>query len=226
MIELKNISKIYKSDGVETVALMDISLTIKKGEFVAVMGASGCGKTTLLNILGLIDTPTEGRIYFDGTETTSCGENERMRLRRGRVGFVFQSFNLIDDLTVAQNVELPLKYMGMKVNERRQKVIGVLKDLKISHRAGYYPHQLSGGQQQLVAIARALVSEPVVILADEPTGNIDSSMGKTIMETLSSINARIGTTIVMATHNKRDAEYAHRVLSMSDGNIIATEEFV
>lgn len=226
MIELKNISKVYKGEGLETLALTDINLTINAGDFVAVMGPSGCGKTTLLNIMGLIDTPTCGALCIDGEDVSKFGETARLKLRRGQIGFIFQSFNLIDELTVMQNVELPLKYMGIGKGERKRMVTEVLKNLKISHRADYYPHQLSGGQQQLVAIARAIVSKPHLILADEPTGNIDSAMGTKIMETLSEVNRLQGTTIIMATHNRRDAEYAHRIINISDGKIIVTEEFV
>lgn len=226
MIELKNISKIYKGDGIETVALTDINMTINKGDFVALMGASGSGKTTLLNLIGLLDTATTGDLFIEGVNVTNAGERERIKLRCGRIGFVFQSFNLIDELNVLENVALPLKYMGAGRTERNRKALDVLRNLKISHRAEYYPHQLSGGQQQLVAIARALVVDPELILADEPTGNLDSSMGKMIMETLTDINHKMGTTVVIATHNRRDAEYAHRVLGISDGTIVLTEEFI
>lgn len=226
MIELKNISKVYKGEGIETLALTDINMTIKDGDFVAIMGPSGCGKTSLLNILGLIDTPTGGEIVFDGVNTSLMNEKSRMSFRRGQVGFIFQSFNLIDELNVVQNVELPLKYMGVGQSERKLRALNILSQLRISHRADYYPHLLSGGQQQLVAIARALVSQPGIILADEPTGNLDSATGKNIMEILSKINREQGTTIVIATHNRRDAEYAHRLVNISDGNIITTEEFV
>lgn len=226
MIELKNISKIYKGDGVETVALMDINMIVNNGDFVALMGTSGSGKTTLLNLIGLLDTATTGDLFIDGVNVTHAGERERMNLRRGRIGFIFQSFNLIDELNVLKNVTLPLKYMGLGRTEREMKAMDVLKMLKISHRAEYYPHQLSGGQQQLVAIARALVVNPELILADEPTGNLDSATGKLIMETLTDINHKMGTTIIIATHNRRDAEYAHRVLGISDGTIVMTEEFI
>ena len=226
MIELKNISKIYKGDGMETVALTDINLTIKDGDFIAVMGPSGCGKTTLLNILGLIDTVDGGIMLMDGKDVTRFGEGERMHLCRGSIGFLFQSFNLIDELNVAQNVELPLKYMGVGRSERKRRAEEMMKHLCINHRADYYPHQLSGGQQQLVAIARAIVANPRMILADEPTGNLDSATGKMIMETLTEINRSMGTTIVIATHSRRDAEYVHRVISISDGTIVATEEFI
>ncbi len=226
MIELKNLSKIYKGDSIETVALMDINMTINKGDFVALMGASGSGKTTLLNLIGLLDTATTGDLFIDGVNVTHVCERKRIKLRCGRIGFVFQSFNLIDELNVLENVALPLKYMGVGRSERNRKALNVLRNLKISHRAEYYPHQLSGGQQQLVAIARALVVNPELILADEPTGNLDSTTGKLIMETLTDINHKMGTTIIIATHNRRDAEYAHRVLGISDGMIVLTEEFL
>ena len=226
MIELKNISKIYKGDGIETVALTDINMTINKGDFVALMGTSGSGKTTLLNLIGLLDTATNGDLFIDGVNVTHASERERIKLRCGRIGFVFQSFNLIDELNVLENVALPLKYMGVGRSERNRKALDVLRNLKISHRVEYYPHQLSGGQQQLVAIARALVVSPELILADEPTGNLDSSTGKMIMETLTDINHKMGATVVIATHNRRDAEYAHRVLGISDGTIVLTEEFI
>lgn len=223
MIELKNISKVYKGEGLETLALTGINMTINDGDFIAIMGPSGCGKTTLLNILGLIDAPTSGEYILDGRCVDLKDDGMRMRLRRGKIGFVFQNFNLIDELNVSQNVELPLKYMGISASERKTMVYNVLRTLRISHRADYYPHQLSGGQQQLVSIARAVVAKPNIIIADEPTGNIDTATGKIIMDTLNEINVKSGTTIVLATHNRRDAEYAHRVMVISDGSIVATE---
>lgn len=226
MIELQNISKVYKGEGVKTLALVDVNLVVNDGDFVAVMGPSGCGKTTLLNVMGLIDAVDDGELLFDGVDVSKCTETERMKLRRGRIGFVFQSFNLIDELTVAQNVELPLKYLGIGRRERAERVEATMKQLKINHRADFYPYQLSGGQQQTVAIARAIVSQPRIIFADEPTGNLDTAAGKTIMEILTELNRSMGTTIVMATHSRRDAEYARRVLNMCDGTIVATEEFV
>lgn len=226
MIELKNICKNYKSDGMEAVALIDVNLTINKGDFIAIMGPSGCGKTTLLNVLGLIDTADSGTLLYNGDDLSKCEENKRMLLRRGKIAFVFQNFNLIEELNVFQNVELPLKYMSVNRRERKRRVDAVLRQLRVNHRSEFYPHQLSGGQQQLIAIARALVIEPEIILADEPTGNLDSNTGKMIMETLTDINRRTGATVVIATHNRRDAEYAHRVLSLSDGMIITTEEFI
>lgn len=226
MIELQNISKIYRGEGVKTLALTDLNLTVNDGDFVAVMGPSGCGKTSLLNIMGLVDTIDEGKLLFDGVDVSRCSETERMKLRRGRIGFVFQSFNLIDELTVAQNIELPMKYMSVRRRERSARVENVMKLLKINHRADFYPHSLSGGQQQTVAIARAIVSQPRVILADEPTGNLDTATGKMIMEILTELNHSMGTTIVMATHSRRDAEYAHRVVNMCDGTIVTTEDLI
>lgn len=226
MIELKNISKTYQGEGGETLALAGINLTVDNGDFIAIMGPSGCGKTTLLNILGLIDAPSSGEYAMDGDILRFDDDNKRLEKRRGRIGFIFQSFNLIDELDVIKNVELPLKYMGISSKERKARAYEILKKLKISHRAEYYPHQLSGGQQQLVAIARAIVFNPKIIIADEPTGNLDSETGRMIMETLNSINAETGATVVVATHNRRDAEYARRVLNMSDGKIVTSEDFI
>ena len=198
-------------------------MEVDDGEFVAIMGPSGCGKTTLLNILGLLDNPSEGNYSLDGIEVANLKESQRTMLRKGRIGFVFQSFNLIDELTVEQNVELPLKYMGVPVAERREKVNKILRRMNVSHRAKHFPNQLSGGQQQRVAIARAVVCEPRLILADEPTGNLDSKNGKEVMELLTQLNEE-GTTIVMVTHSQRDANYAHRIVNMIDGFLVEKTE--
>ena len=219
MIELSNIKKVFHYGNVYTVALGGINLKIEDGEFVAIMGPSGCGKTTLLNILGLLDNPSEGNYLLEDVEVSNLKESQRTALRKGKIGFVFQSFNLIDELNVEQNVELPLKYMGVVPEKRKKRVTEILRKLNISHRAYHYPNQLSGGQQQRVAIARALVSKPKLILADEPTGNIDSKNGKEVMELLSQLNDE-GTTIVMVTHSQRDASYAQRVINMLDGFLV------
>lgn len=218
MIKIENIKKVYHADGMETVALRGVSLEVKQGEFMAIMGPSGCGKTTLLNILGLLDSPTEGTYCLDGNEVSQLHESQRTVLRKGQIGFIFQSFNLIDELTVEENVELPLTYLGVPKKERRKRVQDILQRLAISHRALHYPQQLSGGQQQRVAIARAVVMNPKLILADEPTGNIDSKNGHEVMQLLNRLNAE-GTTIVMVTHSQRDAGYAHRIVNMLDGQL-------
>ena len=223
MIEISNLKKVYRQSDVYTVALGGINMEVEDGEFVAIMGPSGCGKTTLLNILGLLDNPSEGNYLLDGVEVGRLKESQRTALRKGHIGFVFQNFNLIDELTVEQNVELPLKYMGVPAAERKAKVTEVLRYLNISHRATHYPNQLSGGQQQRVAIARAVVSNPRLILADEPTGNLDTRNGKEVMELLASLNEE-GTTIVMVTHSQRDASYAHRVIDMLDGFLVERTE--
>ena len=221
MIKVSNLKKVFRTDEVETIALNGINLEVADGEFVAVMGPSGCGKSTLLNILGLLDNPTEGTYTLDGTDVSHFTENERTHLRRGQLGFVFQSFNLIDELTVAENVELPLRYMGVGRGERRRRVEAVLQRLAISHRAGHYPGQLSGGQQQRTAIARAVVCNPKLILADEPTGNLDSHNGEEVMHMLRQLNEE-GTTIVMVTHSRRDAGYASRIVNLLDGRVVET----
>ena len=223
MLQTTNLTKHFRTDEIETIALNGVNLTVNDGEFLAVMGPSGCGKSTLLNILGLLDDPTSGSYIFDGTETATLPERERGRLRKGRVGFVFQSFNLIDELDVAHNVELPLTYLGLSRSERRKRVDEMLAKVHINHRSRHLPQQLSGGQQQRVAIARALVTHPTLILADEPTGNLDSTNGREIMELLASLN-REGTTIVMVTHSDRDAAYASRVVHLFDGTIVGEVE--
>ena len=219
MIKIENLSKVFRTEEVETVALNGVGMTVSDGEFVAIMGPSGCGKSTLLNILGLLDNPSSGQYFLAGQEVGHLRESQRTRLRKGKIGFVFQSFNLIDELTVEQNVELPLKYQGVPASQRRQRVLDILRRMDISHRAGHYPQQLSGGQQQRVAIARAVVGKPLLILADEPTGNLDSKNGTEVMQLLSQLNAD-GTTIVMVTHSQRDATYAQRVVNLFDGQIV------
>lgn len=219
MIQIKQLSKIYTTDEVETTALHQIDLEIQDGEFVAVMGPSGCGKSTLLNILGLLDNPTEGEYHLGELEVSNYSERQRARLRKGNIGFVFQSFNLIDELTVFENVELPLLYMKVPSSERRQRVETELDRMQIMHRRNHFPQQLSGGQQQRVAIARAVVARPKIILADEPTGNLDSSNGEEVMKLLSELNNE-GTTIVMVTHSPHDAHYAHRSINLFDGKIV------
>ncbi len=223
MITLKNIKKIFKTDEVETWALQNVSLEVKKGEFVAIMGPSGCGKSTLLNILGLLDAPTDGEYLLEGRAVSRMSEDERTDLRKGRLGFVFQSFNLIDELNVTENVELPLLYMQCPKKERREKVAEVLERVAMTHRAQHFPSQLSGGQQQRVAIARAVISHPSIILADEPTGNLDSRHGKEVMELLRELH-REGTTIIMVTHSQRDANYAERIINLFDGEIVSEVE--
>lgn len=220
MIKTSNLCKVFRSDEVETHALTNVNFTVDKGEFVAVMGPSGCGKSTLLNIIGLLDNPTSGSYMLFGREVAGLRERGRTKFRKGRIGFVFQSFNLIDELTVEQNVELPLTYLGLSASERRRRVERMLERVRISHRRKHLPSQLSGGQQQRVAVARALVTEPELILADEPTGNLDSKNGREVMELLSELNAA-GTTIVMVTHSERDAAYAHRIVNLFDGYIIS-----
>ena len=211
--------KSFSTEEVVTVALNGVSMEVKEGEFVAIMGPSGCGKSTLLNILGLLDNPNEGTYRLDGVEVARMKEADRTKLRRGRIGFVFQSFNLIDELTVEENIDLQLKYLNLSKAERKARVLEILRQVNMSHRAKHYPQQLSGGQQQRVAIARAVVGKPRIILADEPTGNLDSKHGKEIMELLAQLNAE-GTTIVMVTHSQRDAAYAHRTINLLDGEVV------
>lgn len=220
MIRTENISKVFRTSEVETVALNHVSLEVKEGEFIAVMGPSGCGKSTLLNILGLLDNPTEGSYKLGGEEVALLKEKERTRVRKGKLGFVFQSFNLIDELNVYENVELPLTYLGYKSGERKQMVTQMLQRMNLGHRAKHFPQQLSGGQQQRVAIARAVITTPQLILADEPTGNLDSKNGAEVMNLLTELNKE-GTTIVMVTHSQHDASFAHRVIHLFDGSIVA-----
>ncbi|MGQ1891726.1 ABC transporter ATP-binding protein [Thermophagus sp. OGC60D27] len=222
MLKTNNLSKVFRTEEIETSALDKINLHVQNGEFVAIMGPSGCGKSTLLNILGLLDNPSGGEYYFDGTEVGRLKERQRTKLRKGNIGFVFQSFNLIDELNVFENVELPLIYLKYKAKERKERVEEVLDRMNIGHRKKHFPQQLSGGQQQRVAIARAVVANPKLILADEPTGNLDSKNGLEVMHLLSELNGE-GTTIVMVTHSIRDSEYAHRVVNLFDGHIITEE---
>lgn len=221
MIKIENLSKVFRTTEVETIALNDVSLEIKDKEFVSIMGPSGCGKSTLLNILGLLDNPTSGYYYLNGKEVGNLKEKDRTNVRKGNIGFVFQSFNLIDELNVSENVELPLTYLHIPAKERKERVAEILARMNISHRAKHYPQQLSGGQQQRVAIARAVVSNPELILADEPTGNLDSKNGKEVMQLLSDLN-RDGTTIVMVTHSQHDAGYANRIINLFDGQIVSS----
>ena len=224
MIQVTNIVKSFSTEEVVTIALNGVSMEVKDGEFVAIMGPSGCGKSTLLNILGLLDNPNEGTYRLDGVEVARMKEADRTKLRRGRIGFVFQSFNLIDELTVEENIDLQLKYLNLSKAERKARVLEILRQVNMSHRAKHYPQQLSGGQQQRVAIARAVVGKPKLVLADEPTGNLDSKHGKEIMELLAQLNAE-GTTIVMVTHSQRDAAYAHRTINLLDGEVVNSFAF-
>ena len=219
MIQIENLVKVFRTDEVETYALNGVYIHVKEGEFVGVMGPSGCGKSTLLNIIGLLDNPTEGSYHFNETEVAKLKEKDRTKFRKGNIGFVFQSFNLIDEMTVFENVELPLVYLKIKATERKKMVNEVLKRMKIGHRVKHFPQQLSGGQQQRVAIARAVVANPKLILADEPTGNLDSKNGIEVMNLLSELNQE-GTTVVMVTHSQRDAGFAHRVINLLDGEVI------
>ncbi len=219
MIHITNLEKYYRTEEVETVALNKISLHIKEGEFVAIMGPSGCGKSTLLNIVGLLDDPDEGSYVFNGIEVADFNERKRADLRKRNIGFVFQSFNLIDELTVFENVELPLIYTGIKGAERTKRVEEVLDKMQIMHRRNHYPQQLSGGQQQRVAVARAVVNNPKLILADEPTGNLDSNNGNEVMQLLTDLNEQ-GTTVIMVTHSEHDAKYSHRIVRMLDGQTV------
>ena len=219
MIKTENITRVFRTEEVETVALNGVSIEVNDGEFVAIMGPSGCGKSTLLNILGLLDSPTEGKYWLGSEEVGHLKERERTAYRKSRIGFVFQSFNLIDELTVEENVELQLKYLGVEKMERKQRVLDILRKVKLSHRMKHYPHQLSGGQQQRVAIARAVVGRPRIILADEPTGNLDSKNGQEVMQLLSELNQE-GTTVVMVTHSQHDATYAGRIINLFDGQVV------
>ncbi len=222
MIKTIDLTKIFRTDEVETTALNMVNLEVRKGEFAAIMGPSGCGKSTLLNIIGLIDNLTGGQYFFDGQDVSSLREGQRTDMRKGNIGFVFQSFNLIDELTVFENVELPLVYMRIKESVRKKTVEGILERMKIGHRRSHFPQQLSGGQQQRVAIARAVVAGPKLILADEPTGNLDSKNGLEVMKLLSELNKE-GTTIIMVTHSERDSGFAHRIVNLFDGRIVTEE---
>ena len=219
MIRTENLTRIFRTEEVETIALNGVNIEVEDGEFIAIMGPSGCGKSTLLNILGLLDSPTEGKYWLNNEEVAHLKERERTAYRKGRIGFVFQNFNLIDELTVEENVDLQLKYLGVGKAERKERVLEILRKVKLSHRAKHYPHQLSGGQQQRVAIARAVVGKPSIILADEPTGNLDSKNGMEVMQLLSELNEE-ETTIVMVTHSKHDATYASRIINLFDGQVV------
>ena len=223
MIKTDSISKVFRTEEVETHALVDVTLDVKKGEFVAIMGPSGCGKSTLLNILGLLDKPTTGGYVLDGTDMTVLSDQERNVYRRGTLGFIFQSFNLIDELTVEENIELPLLYMKAPASERKHRIEDALKRMDMVHRSKHFPSQLSGGQQQRTAIARAIVMQPKLILADEPTGNLDSKNGQEVMMLLRELHKE-GTTIVMVTHSARDASYADRIVNLFDGRVMDTME--
>ena len=222
-LQTKNLKRTFTTEEVRTIALNGVNIEVSEGEFVAIMGPSGCGKSTLLNILGLLDAPTEGQYLLGGQDVSHLSEPQRDQLRKGLIGFVFQSFNLIDDLSVEENIELPLLYMRMPRSERRQRVEEAMRRMDISHRAKHFPRQLSGGQQQRVAIARAVVARPKIILADEPTGNLDSKNGREVMELLSQLHQE-GATIVMVTHSQRDASYAQRVINLSDGQVVKEVE--
>ena len=219
MLRIEGLSKYFRTEEVETIALNHVSMEVAPGEFVAIMGPSGCGKSTLLNILGLLDNPSDGTYYLLDKEVGSLKEKERTLYRKGNIGFVFQSFNLIDELNVFENVELPLIYLRIPAKKRKEMVNDILNRMNISHRAGHFPQQLSGGQQQRVAIARAVVAQPKLILADEPTGNLDTKNGQEVMTLLSELN-REGTTIIMVTHSQRDSTYAHRIINLLDGPIV------
>ncbi len=222
MLQVKDLKKVFRTEEIETIALNGVSFEVNKGEFVAIMGPSGCGKSTLLNILGLLDNPTSGSYRLLDKEVSTLKEKDRTKFRKGNIGFVFQNFNLIDELNVFENVELPLIYMDIKTSERKVMVNNILKRMNISHRASHFPQQLSGGQQQRVAIARAVVCNPALILADEPTGNLDSKNGKEVMELLTELNKE-GTTIIMVTHSQHDATYTQRVLNLFDGQLVGDE---
>lgn len=220
MIRTTNLSKVFRTDEIETTALNQVSFEIKQGEFVAIMGPSGCGKTTLLNILGLLDNPSGGEYFFLDKEVSKFNEKQRAQMRKSNIGFVFQNFNLIDELNVFENVELPLIYLGMKSSERKKRVNEVLEQMQMSHRRKHFPLQLSGGQQQRVAVARAVVANPKIILADEPTGNLDSAHGDEVMNILADLNKK-GTTVIIVTHSQRDASFSQRIMKLFDGQIVA-----
>ena len=225
MIKITNLEKYYRTEEVQTIALNKLSFEVKEGEFVAVMGPSGCGKSTLLNILGMLDDPDGGSFIFNGIEVAGFNERKRANLRKHNIGFVFQSFNLIDELTVFENVELPLIYTGVKPADRKARVHEVLEKMQIMHRRKHFPQQLSGGQQQRVAVARAVVNNPKLILADEPTGNLDSSNGNEVMDLLTELN-EAGTTIIMVTHSEHDAKFSHRIIRMLDGEKVTENVLV
>ena len=219
MIKTVNLTKVFRTDEVETTALNNVSFNINPGEFVAIMGPSGCGKSTLLNILGLLDNPSGGEYFFNNAEVSKFTERQRAKMRKENIGFVFQNFNLIDELNVFENVELPLIYLGLSATERKKRVNEALEHMQITHRRKHFPLQLSGGQQQRVAVARAVVANPKLILADEPTGNLDSANGEEVMNLLERLNQQ-GTTLIIVTHSQRDAEYAHRIIRLFDGQIV------
>ncbi len=220
LINTINLSKIYRTEEIETTSLNEVNLSVNEGEFVAIMGPSGCGKSTLLNLIGMLDMPSSGEYHFGGKNISNFNERQRAELRKNSIGFIFQSFNLIDELNVQENIELPLLYLGLNSNERKQRVDHVMEQMQISHRAKHFPQQLSGGQQQRVAVSRAFVSRPKLILADEPTGNLDSKNGEEVMRLLTELNES-GTTVVMVTHSPEHAEYAHRVIQLFDGRIVS-----
>ena len=220
MIKIENLTKVFRTDEIETTAIAGINLHIREGEFVGIMGPSGCGKSTLLNILGMLDNPTNGNYHIFGENISTYKESQRNKLRKGNIGFVFQSFNLIDELTVFENAELPLVYLGLSSAQRKEMVTAVLEKVQIGHRAKHFPQQLSGGQQQRVAIARAVVANPKLIFADEPTGNLDSKNGLEVMDLLTGLNKE-GTTIVMVTHSQRDSAYCNRIINLFDGKILS-----
>lgn len=220
MIKTEGLTKLYRTDEIETMAINDVNIWIKKGEFVSIMGPSGCGKTTLLNILGMIDQSTMGSYYLFGKDVSRISERKRSHIRKANIGFIFQNFNLIDELDVYENVELPLIYNGVKGRTRKRKVLEMLEKMNMMHRRKHYPQQLSGGQQQRVAVARAVITQPAMILADEPTGNLDTTHGDEVMRTLTDLNEE-GATIVMVTHSQRNAEYGHRIIRLLDGKVVA-----
>lgn len=220
MIKTQALTKVYRTDEIETTALNEVSMEVQEGEFLSIMGPSGCGKSTLMNLLGLIDSPSGGAYYFLGEEVSRYSERQRANLRKAHIGFVFQSFNLIDELTVFENVELPLIYTRMKSADRRTRVEEVLESMNMMHRRNHFPQQLSGGQQQRVAVARAIVNRPHLILADEPTGNLDSANGDDVMKMLTQLNEQ-GTTVIMVTHSPRNAEFGHKVVRLLDGKIVS-----
>ncbi len=219
MIRTNNLQKLFRTEEVETTALNNVNIEVNNGEFVAIMGPSGCGKSTLLNILGLLDNPDSGEYFFLDQEVSKFSERQRAGIRKANIGFVFQSFNLIDELTVFENVELPLLYLGMSGSDRKKRVEEALEQMQIMHRRNHFPQQLSGGQQQRVAVARAVVAKPKLILADEPTGNLDSAHGTEVMKIMTQLNEN-GTTIVMVTHSPADAEYSHRIIHLFDGHVV------